>query len=94
MPMSPQDITLVTGARPSRFAELTPSSFFTADLDEAAFAGLDRGELVSIPALPDTPNWDAYEAARRKLIPNLSLSLLLARYRVALERDVPDIEPT
>ena len=53
------------------------------DLVDAALAGFDQGELVTIPSLPDVADWDAYEAARQKLIPNLSLSVSSARYRVA-----------
>jgi short-subunit dehydrogenase len=53
------------------------------DLVDAALAGLDQGELVTIPSLPDAADWDAYEAARQKLVPNLSLSALPARYRTA-----------
>jgi uncharacterized protein len=53
------------------------------DLVDAALAGYDRGELVTIPSLPDADDWDAYEAARQKLIPNLSLSAPAARYRIA-----------
>jgi uncharacterized protein len=53
------------------------------DLVDAALAGFDQGELVTIPSLPDPAGWDAYEAARQKLIPNLSLSFPPARYRIA-----------
>jgi short-subunit dehydrogenase len=53
------------------------------DLVEAALAGFDQGELVTIPSLPDPADWEAYEAARQKLIPNLSLSVPPARYRIA-----------
>ncbi len=52
------------------------------DLVDAALAGFDQGELVTIPSLPDPADWDAYEAARQKLIPNLSLSAPPARYRI------------
>ena len=34
------------------------------DAVDAALAGLDAGELITIPALPDAAHWDAYEAAR------------------------------
>jgi short-subunit dehydrogenase len=51
------------------------------DMVDAALAGLDLGELVTIPALPDIGDWEAYEAARQKLIPNLSHNLPAARYR-------------
>ena len=48
----------------------------TDDLVDAALAGFDQGEFVTIPSLPDAADWHAYEAARQKLIPNLSLSAL------------------
>ncbi|TIM57439.1 SDR family oxidoreductase [Mesorhizobium sp.] len=54
------------------------------DLVDAALAGLDQGELVTIPSLPDIADWHAYEAARQKLIPNLSLNTSPARYGVAV----------
>lgn len=51
------------------------------DMVDAALAGLDQGELVTIPALPDAADWQAYEAARQKLMPNLSRKNPAARYR-------------
>jgi hypothetical protein len=53
----------------------------TADMVDAALAGLDQGELVTIPSLPDAADWQAYEAARQKLLPNLSRKIPAARYR-------------
>ncbi len=50
---------------------------------DAALSGLDQGELVTIPALADAAQWDAYEAARQAMAPNLSRSEPAARYRVA-----------
>ena len=50
------------------------------DLVDAALAGLDQGELVTIPALPDAADWNAYEAARQTLMPNLSRSTPASRY--------------
>lgn len=50
------------------------------DLVDAALAGLDQGELVTIPSLPDAADWDAVTAARIKLQPNLSRPLPAARY--------------
>jgi short-subunit dehydrogenase len=47
---------------------------------DAALAGLDQGELVTIPSLPDVQNWDAFIAARKVLRPNLSLAQPAARY--------------
>ena len=53
----------------------------TADaMVDAALAGLDLGELVTIPSLPDAADWDAYEAARRALGPSLSLAAPAKRY--------------
>jgi hypothetical protein len=53
------------------------------DLVDAALAGLDQGELVTIPSLPHVADWHAYEAARQTLAPNLSLSRPAARYGAA-----------
>ena len=51
------------------------------DLVDAALAGFDQGELVTIPSLPDAADWEAYEAARQHMMPNLSLRIPPARYR-------------
>jgi short-subunit dehydrogenase len=50
------------------------------DLVDAALAGLDQGELSTIPSLPDAADWKAFEAARGALLPNLSRSAPAARY--------------
>ncbi|MBR0871917.1 SDR family oxidoreductase [Bradyrhizobium tropiciagri] len=50
------------------------------DMVDAALAGLDQGEVVTVPSLPDLADWQAYEAARQKLMPNLSRSTPAARY--------------
>jgi short-subunit dehydrogenase len=52
------------------------------DVVDAALAGLDHGEFVTLPALPDAADWAAYEAARQKLMPNLSRSTPAARYNL------------
>ncbi|MBU0863929.1 MAG: SDR family oxidoreductase [Alphaproteobacteria bacterium] len=48
---------------------------------DAALAGFDAGEVVTIPALPDMADYDAYIAARAALRPNLSLARPAPRYR-------------
>lgn len=53
----------------------------TEEMVDAALAGLDQGELVTIPALPDIADWQAYEAARQKMMPNLSRTHAAERYR-------------
>jgi len=50
------------------------------DLVDAALAGLDSGESVTIPSLPDLQEWNAYEAARQALVPKLSRNTPAARY--------------
>lgn len=52
------------------------------DVVDAALAGFDLGERVTIPSLPDAADWEAYEAARQKLMPNLSRGVPAARYRL------------
>lgn len=52
------------------------------DLVDAALAGFDAGEVVTIPALPELADWQAFEAARLKLLPNLSRNAPAARYGV------------
>lgn len=54
------------------------------DLVAAGLAGLDRGETVTIPPLPDVADWDRFEAARLALAPNLSHREPGARYREAI----------
>ena len=36
------------------------------DLVDAALVGLDNGEVITLPSLPDAADWDAYEAAPQK----------------------------
>ncbi|CAA9281061.1 MAG: Gluconate 5-dehydrogenase [uncultured Acetobacteraceae bacterium] len=50
------------------------------ELVDAALAGLDQGETVTIPALPDAAEWEAFTAARLALGPNLSRDRAAARY--------------
>jgi short-subunit dehydrogenase len=52
------------------------------DMVDAALSGLDQGEFVTIPALPDAGQWQAYEAARQALLPNLSRREPAGRYAI------------
>ncbi|MGE7473097.1 SDR family NAD(P)-dependent oxidoreductase [Bosea sp. NPDC003192] len=47
---------------------------------DAALAGFDQGELVTIPSLPDTADFERYTAARLTLGPNLSRNAPAERY--------------
>jgi uncharacterized protein len=51
------------------------------EMVDAALAGFDQGELITIPSLPDLADWERYEAARQNLIPKLSLSRPASRYQ-------------
>jgi short-subunit dehydrogenase len=51
------------------------------EMVDAALSGLDQGELVTIPSLPDAAEWDAFVAARHVMAPNLSRSTAAARYK-------------
>lgn len=69
--------------RAGRSLESLPAEILM-DADEmvdAAIAGLDQGELVTIPSLPDAGEWAAFTAARLKLAPNLSRNAAAARYK-------------
>ncbi|MFQ3451740.1 SDR family oxidoreductase [Bradyrhizobium sp. UFLA01-814] len=52
------------------------------DMVDAALAGLDQGEVITVPSLPEAADWQAYETARQRLMPNLSRSAPAARYGV------------
>jgi short-subunit dehydrogenase len=52
------------------------------DLVDAALAGLDQGETVTIPSLEDKSEWDAYDAARRAMAGKLSRTKPATRYYV------------
>jgi short-subunit dehydrogenase len=54
------------------------------EMVDATLAGFDLGETITIPALPDNAQLDAYLAARAALRPNLSLAHAAARYGVAV----------
>lgn len=55
----------------------------TEDLVDAALAGFDQGELVTLPSLQDISQWNAYEEARQAMMPNLSRSKPAPRYNIA-----------
>lgn len=53
------------------------------DMVDAALAGFDQGETVTLPALPDMADWNAFTAARLALQPNLSRNAPAPRYLAA-----------
>ncbi|NGM24181.1 SDR family oxidoreductase [Roseomonas stagni] len=52
------------------------------EMVSAALVGLDQGELVTIPSLPDAGLWAALVAARQAMAPDLSRRHPAARYRL------------
>ena len=44
------------------------------EMVDAALAGLDIGEVVTIPSLPDMAEWSRFNDARLAMRPNLSLA--------------------
>lgn len=58
-----------------------PPMMDVADLVDAALAGLDAGEVVTIPPLPEAELWDGYQSARVSMLPGFRNTLPAARYR-------------
>ncbi len=57
------------------------------DAVDAALAGFDQGELVTIPSLPDAADWEAFMRARDALLPNLSHVKPAARFGLGAVTD-------
>jgi uncharacterized protein len=65
------------------YQKLPPSIVMSPeDMVDAALAGLDLGELVTIPGLQDGDEWMRFETARRALSPRLGNSVPAPRYGV------------
>jgi len=52
------------------------------DLVDAALSGLDQGETVTIPSLPEKAEWDRFDAARRAIGTRLSSAVPAHRYNI------------
>jgi uncharacterized protein len=62
---------------------LPEQTVMTADeMVDASLAGLDQGELITIPSLPNLADWQKFDAARLALGPNLSHKRAADRYRI------------
>lgn len=62
--------------------ELPPSMVMEVDeMVDAALAGYDQKELVTIPSLPDPADWQRFIDARNALQPNLSHDHAADRYK-------------
>lgn len=65
--------------------EQMPASILmdAAAMVDAALAGLDQGEVVTIPSLPDLEEWRRFDAARQSLSDFVSRDRPAARYTAA-----------
>ena len=70
----------VAGYPPQKTSEITMS---VEDCVDAALAGLDAGELVTIPSLHDGSLWTQWEAERKAISPEFRNAKPAPRYRVA-----------
>jgi short-subunit dehydrogenase len=52
------------------------------DMVDAALAGFDQGETVTIPSLPEKSEWDGFDVARRAMSSKLSSTTPANRYNV------------
>ena len=52
------------------------------NLVDAALSGLDQGEFITIPPLPNAADWEAFETARQALFPGLRGSTPAKRYKI------------
>lgn len=83
--------TVMPGATATEFWDVagyadqkqSPSTMTAEDLVDAALAGLDQGELVTIPGLHDGEEWTRWEAGRRALAKQFNNSKPASRYGVA-----------
>ncbi len=60
-----------------------PSVMEVGELVDAALAGFDRHETVTIPSLPDADQWTNFDAARKVMTPEFSQTHAAKRYRAA-----------
>jgi len=69
-----------------RPVEMLPQEIVMAtdDMVDAALAGLDQGELITIPSLQDVDLFRAYSAARRSFDGKLSTKYPAARYGIGI----------
>lgn len=60
-----------------------PAMMQVNDLVDAALAGFDRRELVTIPPLQNAAHWDALDTARQVLLSDINQAQAAERYRSA-----------
>jgi uncharacterized protein len=58
------------------------------DVVDAALVGFDRREAVTLPSLPDVRQWQALDAARRAMLPNLANAHAAERYGTRAKAEI------
>jgi len=53
------------------------------EMVDAALVGYDRREAITIPSLPDSGQWETFNAARQAMLPNFGNEHAASRYRAA-----------
>jgi hypothetical protein len=53
------------------------------EMVDAALAGFDEGERITVPSLPDVGDWQRLVKARDNLQPNLSHKHSAPRYKIS-----------
>ena len=66
--------------RSGRDVNALPAVMSPEGLVDAALVGFDLREPVTIPPPPDAAQWDAFEATRQAMLPNLAQARPAARY--------------
>ncbi|RUL78941.1 SDR family NAD(P)-dependent oxidoreductase [Dyella choica] len=69
--------------RSGRNVDELPPMMSVDELVDAALVGFDRREAITLPLLPDTEQWDAYDAARKAMLVHFSGVHPAERYRKA-----------
>jgi uncharacterized protein len=70
----------IAGYAPAKTSEITMRA---DDLVDAALAGLDAGELVTIPGLHEVEAWTQWEQERRAMAPKFRNPKPALRYHIA-----------
>lgn len=77
LPTTRTELWECAGADPAALPPMMDAN----DLVDAALAGFDAHEAVTIPALPDAAVWEACQAARHLMLPDFGNTQSAARYR-------------
>ncbi|QOY88362.1 SDR family NAD(P)-dependent oxidoreductase [Paludibaculum fermentans] len=68
-------------AKSGRDVDSLPAVMEVGELVDAALAGFDARETITIPSLPKVEQWTSFEAARKAMVPNFLQVHAAERYR-------------